>query len=138
MRLLRCLPLVGFAAFATTPAPAQQGSGAKTLDATDLSFWKSIRNASTSNDGRWFAYVLAPNEGDGEVVVRPTSAGAKEWRFPIGEPAVQPFNPFDLTPRNPTLVISGDAKWTAFATYPTAADTKKLKWTRSRSKTASS
>ncbi|MSR03550.1 MAG: S9 family peptidase [Gemmatimonadetes bacterium] len=127
MRVLRFLPVLGLAALTATRAPAQQSGGQKTLDATDLSFWKSIRNAATSPDGRWFAYVLAPNEGDGEVVVRPTSAEAREWRFPIGEAVVQPFNPFDQTPRNSPLVISGDAKWTAFSTYPTAEETKKLK-----------
>ncbi len=127
MRRLRCLPLCWLVAFSATPAPAQQAGGAKTLDVTDLSFWRSIRNATTSNDGRWFASVLAPNEGDGEVVIRPTSAGAKEWRFPIGEPAVLPFNPFDPAPRAAPLAISGDAKWSAFSTYPSAQDTKKLK-----------
>ena len=127
MRLLRFLPVLGFVAFLAPPAPAQQANGAKTLDVTDLTFWKTIRNATTSNDGRWFAYVLAPNEGDGEVVVRPTTALAKEWRFPIGEPAMPQFNPFDPTPRIATLVLSGDAKWIAFSTYPTAQDTKKLK-----------
>ncbi len=127
MRVLRFLPVLGLAALTATRAPAQQSGGQKTLDATDLSFWKSIRNAATSADGRWFAYVLAPNEGDGEVVVRPTSAGAREWRFPIGEAVVQPFNPFDQTPRNAPLVISGDAKWTAFSTYPTTQEAKKLK-----------
>ena len=38
-----------------------------------------------SNDGRWFAYQHAPNEGDAEVVLRSMQDG-KETRIPIGEP----------------------------------------------------
>ena len=107
-------------------ATAQQTSP-KILDASDLAFWKSIRGATVSNDGKWFGYVLAPNEGDGDVVIRPTAAAAREWRFPIGEPTVVPFNPFDPGARSTTLTLSGDAKWAAFTTYPTAGDAKKLK-----------
>src|SRR4029453_8312968 len=68
---------------------AASGSSAPTalkqLDPADLSFWKNIRFAALSNDGKWFAYQLAPNEGDAEVVVRPTAEG-EERRFKIGEP----------------------------------------------------
>ena len=126
MRLRHVAPIFGLVLFGSGAGTAQQPGQLKTLDATELSFWKSIRNATTSNDGRWFAYVLAPNEGDGEVVVRLTSPGAKEWRFPIGEPAVPQFNPFAPPPRNAPLVISSDAKWAAFLTYPAAADATRL------------
>ncbi len=112
---------------AGSPASAQHAGQPKVLDATDLAFWKSIRSAGVSNDGQWFAYVLAPNEGDGDVVIRPTAAQAKVWRFAIGEPITVPFNPFDQTARSSSLVLSGDAKWAAFTTYPMAADAKKLK-----------
>lgn len=71
---------------ASTPAGAR--SALRELDPADLSFWKNIRNATTSNDGKWFAYVVAPNEGDAEVVIRPTAAEGKERRFAIGEPPV--------------------------------------------------
>ena len=60
-------------------------SAGRQLTLDDLLTWKSIRTPALSNDGKWFAYVLGPNEGDAEVVVRATSAGAKETRFPIGD-----------------------------------------------------
>lgn len=123
---LRHLLIAAVALLPASSVSAQQ-SGGKKLDVTDLAFWKSIRSAGLSNDGQWFAYVLAPNEGDGEVVIRPTGAGAREWRYPIGEPVAVPFNPFDPSPRSSSLVLSGDAKWAAFSTYPTAQDAKKLK-----------
>ncbi|MEO6446151.1 MAG: prolyl oligopeptidase family serine peptidase [Gemmatimonadaceae bacterium] len=116
------------------PTALAQGSGAagggraalKELDPSDLAFWKTIRTASTSSDGRWFAYVVAPNEGDAEVVIRPTAADGKEWRFPIGEPPTGGGG-FGAPAGDPPLVISGDGRWVSFTTYPNAADAKKLK-----------
>jgi len=64
---------------ATSPAALKQ------LDPADLAFWKNVRFTALSNDGKWFAYQLTPNEGDAEVVVRPTAEG-EERRFKIGEP----------------------------------------------------
>ncbi|MFP5355280.1 MAG: hypothetical protein ACLGIK_09025, partial [Gemmatimonadota bacterium] len=118
------------------PAPtrAQGAVGAATpaaraalreLDPSDLAFWKNIRNAATSFDGRWFAYLLAPNEGDAEVVIRPTAAGGKEWRFPVGEPpeAAGPFG----AQGEPPLAISGDGRWAVFTNYPKSAEARKLR-----------
>lgn len=59
-------------------------SAGRQLTLDDLLTWKSIRGADLSNDGKWFAYVLAPNEGDAEVIVRGTNAGAQEMKFAIG------------------------------------------------------
>ena len=102
---------------ASAPAAAAPGS-LKQLDPADLSFWKNIRYTALSNDGKWFAYQLAPNEGDAEVVVRPTGEG-QERRFKIGEPPAPTggFGP----PVNTSVVLSDDARWLAFFTYPTAA-----------------
>ena len=60
-------------------------SGAKQMTPADLRAWRSIRTPVLSTDGKWFAYVLAPNEGDATVVVRQTADGATEQRFSIGE-----------------------------------------------------
>ena len=112
------------------PAQASPPAGARSalreLDPADLSFWKNIRNATTSNDGKWFAYVVAPNEGDAEVVIRPTAAEGKEWRFAIGEPPVGGGG-FGVPIADPPIVISGDGKWVSFTTYSKAADAKKLR-----------
>ena len=107
---------------------AASGSSAPTalkqLDPADLSFWKNIRFAALSNDGKWFAYQLAPNEGDAEVVVRPTAEG-QERRFKIGEPPA-PTGGFGGNV-NTSVVLSDDARWLAFFKYPNAADAKKLR-----------
>jgi len=106
----------------------QSSSARKVLDPSDLSFWKSIRSPQVSNDGRWFAYQVAPNEGDGETVVRPTADGP-EWRFPIGEPTALIGGQFDpsLFGGATPVMFSGDAKWVVYTKYPAAADAKKAK-----------
>src|SRR5262245_22331042 len=44
-----------------TPA----ASVGRQLTLNDLLTWKAARSAALSNDGKWFAYSYAPNEGDG-------------------------------------------------------------------------
>src|SRR4029453_16953307 len=109
---------------APPPPPPSAPGALKQLAPADLSFWKNIRFTALSNDGKWFAYQLVPNEGDAEVVVRPTGEG-QERRFKIGEPPA-PTSGFG-PPVTTSVVLSDDAKWLAFFTYPTAADAKKLR-----------
>lgn len=106
------------------PAATTARSALKVLDPADLAFWKTIRSATTSFDGTWFGYVLAPNEGDAEAVLRPTAAGGTERRYPIGEPPAQqgPGGGGDAP-----VTISGDARWALLTVYPTAAEAKKLR-----------
>ena len=80
--------------------------GMREFTTTDLKGWRSIRNTSLSLDGKWFAYLLAPNEGDAEVVLRPVGDG-EEKRFKVGQPT------------GPSVQISGDSKWLAFTISPT-------------------
>lgn len=59
-------------------------SGAKRpLTPADWDTWRSISGTSLSADGRWLAYTLVPQVGDGELVVRAT-AGSTEWHVPRG------------------------------------------------------
>ena len=114
------------ALFLVLPLSAQP-RGQKVLDPSDLATWRNLRNATTSNDGRWFAYVTAPNEGDGELVLRGTADGATEKRWPVGEPAGPAGGgPFG-GPVDAPVAISGDSKWLVFTAYPKAADAKKLR-----------
>jgi hypothetical protein len=109
---------------ASTGTAARSASG-KPLTPADLKAWKSICTPVVSNDGKWFAYVLAPNEGDATVVVRQTTEGATEQRFPIGEPPVATGNPFGAAPGPATLAISGDSKYVAFTVYPTLREARR-------------
>jgi len=127
--------------FAVSSAPAQQplasatssvtrASGGKQMTAADLKAWKSIRTPVVSSDGKWFAYVLSPNEGDATVVVRQTAAGATEQRFSIGEPPSGAPNPFGAAAAPATLAISGDSKFVAFTIYPSEREARRLRQQR--------
>src|ERR1041385_7792916 len=69
---------------AQTAAPAASAPAAKrALTQADWDGWRSITGATLSNDGRWAAYTLIPQVGDGELVIRSTR-GATEYRVPRG------------------------------------------------------
>ena len=103
----------------TAPAPTMIG-GKRSLTMEDLLSWKSIRFPALSNDGRWMAYVLAPNEGDAEFVVRSTSATGTETKVPVGEA------PAGFGAGQP-VAISGNNRWVAYTIYPKADDAKKAR-----------
>ncbi|HEX5436936.1 MAG TPA: prolyl oligopeptidase family serine peptidase [Gemmatimonadaceae bacterium] len=88
------------------------------MTTADLEHWNTIHSPTLSSDGKYFAYVLAPNDGDATVVIRATAEGAKEMRFPMGDPPAPSGNRFGPS-RSRDLVISGDSRWAAFIVYPT-------------------
>ncbi len=126
--------LVAQAATATPPAPSARANAARPstpqpITPVDISAWKSIRGTTMSNDGAWFAYTVAPNEGDAEVVVRQTASGGKEHRFPIGEaPAAAGGRGGDGG--SAAMQLSGDGKWAAMLVYPKAAEQKRMRTAR--------
>ena len=61
-------------------------------------------------------YHIGPAEGDGDVVFRQTQT-EKQFTFPVGEVAGRPAPP----------VFSRDAKFAAFAMYPTHTEAAQLK-----------
>ena len=118
---------------ATKAAAAAKPTTPQPLTLTDLLTWKSVRSPQVSNDGKWFAYVLAPNEGDADVVIRSSAAEAKEMKFPVGEAPAGAGGLFAFAgagmPMAP-VSFSGNGKWAAFAVYPKSADTKRARRTR--------
>ncbi len=114
--------------FAFAPfVAAQQGAGSsrttRQLQAADLKAWNTIRQSVLSNDGAWFAYVVAPNDGGATLVVRPTAAGGKETKYPIGEAAGGGGRGgvAGADGAGATLAISGDSRWVAYTIYPPPA-----------------
>ena len=107
----------------TGSAGAQAASGpTKQLEPSDLKAWKTIRQSALSPDGKWFAYVIAPNEGNATLVLRSTGTDAKETKFPIGEAGggrgAGGAPGADAGGAGASLAISGDSKWLAFTIYP--------------------
>jgi len=82
----------------------------------DILAWKSIRSATVSPDGEWFAYRLSPQEGDGTVVIRRTRED-KVYTFPAGE----------SSGFGRDIYFSEDSRWAAFTLYPGRAEARKLK-----------
>ncbi len=120
-RGLALVALLAPAALLTAPLALQAQSSAapRAITPPDISAWKSLRGAALSLNGAWIAYTVAPNEGDAEVVIRQTTSGGKEYRFPIGE-----------SPAGSGLQLSGDGRWAAMLVYPTAAEQKKMRTAR--------
>src|SRR5688572_8223173 len=79
LALAALMPLFG------PTARMQQSASRRPIELQDIINWKTIGATALSNDGQWFAYRVAPGEGDAQVVVRSTRTG-KETTFDVGEP----------------------------------------------------
>src|SRR5580658_531000 len=125
------LPLAVFLALAPRPAAAD---GQRPLAISDMLAWKRIQAPSVSPNGEWFAYRLAPAEGNAEVVIRKLKS-AKELRFAIGDPGASAPAPAatpgpaaaPAAPGGADLTVSFDSRWAAFYSYPTTEQAKRLK-----------
>src|SRR5262245_39080112 len=75
--------LCAFALLLVNHALGQQPLAKRPLRHSDYDSWRSIQSPQFSPDGKFLAYALTPQEGDGEVVVRNLTTAA-EWRYPRG------------------------------------------------------
>jgi hypothetical protein len=114
------------------PAALMQQAPKRTVEVEDVIAWKSLGSTVLSNDGQWFGYRLAPQEGDAEIVVKAVR-GDKTLRFPIGEvPAAGAGGAGGgrggaAGGPTATLAFSDDGKWAAFSTYPTRVAAQRMK-----------
>lgn len=94
------------------------------LTANDYDNWRHIQNQQLSNDGRYLAYAIFPQQGDGELVIRDLKTG-KELRQPIGElPPPPPPNYANPQPENGppaapgiALKFTPDSSTVVFSTF---------------------
>ena len=89
-------------ATSTTTAPPK---GGRQITPVDLKRWNTIRQTTMSNDGKWFAYIVAPADSDVTIVLRGTAKDAKETRIPAGN-------------GGGSLAMSGDSKWLGYLVAP--------------------
>ncbi len=113
--------------------PAVATAQKKALTQADWDKWKSIQGPAISNDGRWALYTLAPQVGDGELVVRATQ-GNTEFHVPRGYIGRPNNVPGGLRPRvanpedDPAAAMSApgqftaDSKYAVVLTYPVQAE----------------
>ncbi len=126
---LRVPPVVVVAALLVSVALAQTGK--RPINHHDYDGWRSIVSQKLSNDGKFLAYGLFPQEGDGEVVVRNLVTG-KEQREPAGArpqpiPATTPEEGPPPEPRSVTIAFSADSRTVVFSTFPPKAAVEKAR-----------
>ena len=97
----------------------------------DYDGWKSITSQKLSNDGKFLAYGLFPQDGDGEVIIRNLATG-KEQHEPAGARPAPPLaaNPEEGTPleaRSVTIAFSSDSKTLVFSAFPAKAELEKAR-----------
>jgi dipeptidyl aminopeptidase/acylaminoacyl peptidase len=73
----------------STTTLAQQTGTKRPITHSDYDSWRAIQGQSLSRDGKFVAYALVPQDGDGEVVVRNLATGV-EWRHSRGAAPVNP------------------------------------------------
>ncbi len=101
------------------------------LNHHDYDGWRSITAQRLSPDGKFLAYGLFPQEGDGEVVIRSLVTG-KEQREPAGvRPAPVPAAAAEEgpppEPRSVIIAFSADSRTVVFSTFPAKADADKAR-----------
>ena len=106
-------------------------SAKRPLNHHDYDGWRAIVGQKLSPDGKWLAYGLFPQEGDGEVVIRSLVTG-KEQREPGGaRPQPAPATGAEEGPppeaRGAVITFSADSRTVVFSTFPSKADTDKAK-----------
>jgi dipeptidyl aminopeptidase/acylaminoacyl peptidase len=100
------------------------------LNHKDYDGWRTIAGQQLSPDGKFLAYGVFPQEGDGEVVVRNLSTG-KDTHIPAGarpQPAGATTDEGAApVARGTTIGFSSDSRYVVFSTFPSQADTEKAR-----------
>ncbi|HYZ86925.1 MAG TPA: prolyl oligopeptidase family serine peptidase [Bryobacteraceae bacterium] len=117
-----------FCALAASFVALPQSTPKHAITLADMDHWRTIQNTRISEDGKFLAYGLFPQEGNGEVVVRDLATG-KEFRAPAGE-RPQPEPPEDdpsarPVPRPIRISFSADRKYVVASTFATSAERKR-------------
>src|SRR5262249_43974158 len=122
----------------STQAGVQAGGRAtakRPLTHQDYDGWRSIQGQTISRDGKFIAYALISQDGDGEIVVRNLATGS-EWRYGRGWRPPTPPPGDDETPSPAALAQAGrlsrvyftaDSRFAAFTIEPNKEDALKAR-----------
>ncbi|MGE0129362.1 MAG: alpha/beta hydrolase family protein [Blastocatellales bacterium] len=119
---------------------AQQASVARAtakraITHQDYDGWRSIQGQTLSRDGKFVAYSLMPQDGDGEIVIRNLATGV-EWRHGRGwrPPTPPPGGGGTLGPaafaqagRQSRILFTADSRFAAFTIEPNKNDVLKAR-----------
>lgn len=135
MRMHRSVRLVPL--FALTIIVVAQ-TAKRPLHHRDYDSWRSIPAQVLSRDGKFLAYALFPQEGDGQIVVRNLTTG-KELKENAGAlPPASDNNaeegppPEVLAARNIRITFTNDVHYVVTNVFPSKADADKAKKERKR------
>ncbi len=109
----------------SAPAPEGSAPAPHPITLKEVVEWKAVRSATLSSDGSWFAYVLAPDEGDAELHVVRTDSD-RTSTFPVGEPP-SGGGRFGGGGGGRDLEFSDDGRWIAFRVQAPRAENQKKK-----------
>jgi dipeptidyl aminopeptidase/acylaminoacyl peptidase len=101
----------------------------RALTQADFDAWRSIRDVTLSADGRWAAWSLVPQVGDGEVVLRNLRSGSelRHTRGFIGRPQMKPGASRDDAIRFPAPRFTADGSYLVFTIEPNRAELEKAR-----------
>ena len=129
--------LLSLAAMAVA-LPLLQSAAKRPLTHRDYDGWRAIQGQALSRDGKFLAYALFPQEGDGQLVVRNLATG-KELRENAGTPpppreSADPEGPPpDLTPgAGIRIIFTHDSRFAIAVAFPPKAETEKAAKERKR------
>lgn len=117
-----------------------QSAAKRPLTFQDFDSWRSLQGAQISRDGKFVAYVMQPQDGDGELFVRSTTSET-EWRVPRGyRPPTPPPDASDPAATQAFLALgrllrplfSADGKYLFFTIEPNKADILKARKDKKR------
>ena len=107
----------------------------RSLTYADFDSWRNLQGSQISRDGKFVAYVMQAQDGDGELFVHSTT-GSTDWRAPRGYHPPTP--PPDASDPAATMAFqalarllrpsfSADGKYVMFIIEPTKAETLKAR-----------
>jgi dipeptidyl aminopeptidase/acylaminoacyl peptidase len=122
---------VGLVTAALLVSTAFAQSAKRPLNHKDYDGWRTIAGQRLSVNGKFLAYGVFPQEGDGEVVVRNLVSG-QDLRFAAGarpQPTAAAVPEEGPAPeaRGTTIAFSADSKFLVFSTFPSKAATDQAK-----------
>ena len=100
----------------------------RALQHSDFDAWRSIATPILSRDGKWLAYSVQPQDGDGELVIRELASG-KERRETVGALPPPPIAPEEENPDAPPVprairvTFTSDSRFLVATTFASKADT---------------
>lgn len=112
-----------------------QSTAKRALTMQDFDSWRSLQGSTISRDGKFVAYVMQPQDGDGELFVKNTATGA-EWKFARGyRPPTPPPDPSDPVATQAFIAqgrllrpsFSADSKYLFFNIEPNKAEILKAR-----------